>query len=126
MTPDGDGETIWVDEDAGPMVPTYMLTGGRVHATSYDPVAFVLTAEPHARPRLFAGLGPEHFAVLDLCRRPLPLAEVAARLDLSLHVVRVLLDDLMDRQLISVFHSEGSRSPTPETLDALLRGLRDL
>lgn len=117
----------WFDEAAGPIVRPYAMTGGRTRPSrvDFDLIAVVVTADV---PHLAAdGLGPEHNSILDGCRHPLSVAEVASQMDLPLGVVRVLLGDLLDRALIVV------RDPSPvdtmsneSVLKEVIHGLRAL
>ncbi|MGH3326685.1 MAG: DUF742 domain-containing protein [Streptomycetales bacterium] len=97
----------WLDDDAGPLVRPYALTHGRTRPTreGFELIALVVAAATTT----FApvGFGPEHLSILTLCSQPLSVAEVAARLNLPLGVVRVLLGDLLDHGMIAV------RQPTP-------------
>ncbi|MET7751195.1 DUF742 domain-containing protein [Micromonospora sp. NPDC005367] len=117
----------WLDDAAGPVVRPYTLTGGRVRsaADGFDLVAFIL-AGPHvnaADPQL----APEHRRLVELTHRPVPVAELAAELDLAVGVVRVLLGDLLARGLIAV-HEPLSMSciPDDDILKAVVSGLRAL
>ncbi|MFC4013844.1 DUF742 domain-containing protein [Nonomuraea purpurea] len=112
-------------EDPGPLIRLFGLTGGRARpqGEAFDLVAIVTTAgdvEP-------ADLVPEHHAVLSLCRRPTPVADVAAHLKLPLNITRVILGDLRREGLISI---ERPR-PVAQTIDEriyreVLDGLRSL
>lgn len=120
-------ERSWTDEDAGPVVRPYTLTGGRTRANGevFDLVAFVLTVEPMAPEKSY--LQPEHLSALDLCRLPLSVVDVASRLDLPVGVVRVLLSDLLEEQLIMVQEPVyRTRVPDEYTLEAVLNGLKAL
>jgi hypothetical protein len=120
-------EETWIDEAAGPVVRPYTMTGGRTRPVGegFDLVAFVLTVEPLPRPD--PRLHPEHLVALEMCRRPLSVAEVAAQLDLPLGVVRVLLGDLLDMQLIMVREpADRTRLPDEGVLEAVLNGLQAL
>lgn len=117
----------WVDDAAGPVVRPYTLTGGRTRPSGegFDLVAFVLTVEsaPPRNPRLH----PEHLAALEVCRQPLSVAECASRLNLPLGVVRVLLGDLLEEQLIMVREpSYQMKLPDEYMLEAVLNGLKAL
>lgn len=117
----------WLDENAGPVVRPYTLTGGRTRVASeaLDLVAFVLTVEPV--PPSSIRLQPEHLVALELCRLPLSVVDVASRLDLPVGVVRVLLSDLLDEQLIMVQDPAlRMRLPDEEILEAVLNGLKEL
>ncbi|MEU6719116.1 DUF742 domain-containing protein [Nonomuraea sp. NPDC046802] len=112
-------------EDPGPLIRLFGLTGGRARpqGEAFDLVAIVTTTgdvEP-------ADLIPEHRAVLSLCRRPTPVADVAAHLKLPLNITRVILGDLRREGLISI---ERPR-PVAQTIDEriyreVLDGLRSL
>lgn len=102
-TPDNE----WLDAEAGPVVRPYAMTGGRTRTSrvTFDLIAVVVTANVPSPGE--AGLGPEHLTILELCRAPLSVADVASEVDLPLGVVRVLLGDLLDRGHIIV------RDPAP-------------
>lgn len=96
----------WVDEAAGPAVRSHAVTGDRRRSTRerFDLVAVVASA---GVADLAGRLGREHVSILEMCRRPLSVAEVASGSYLPVGVVRVLLSDLLDRALIMV------RDPAP-------------
>ncbi|MER7269158.1 DUF742 domain-containing protein [Micromonospora carbonacea] len=117
----------WLDGDAGPVVRPYTLTGGRVRpSVGLDLVAFVLAGrgvDPAAHPRLH----PEHRRLVELARRPVPVAELAVELDLAVGVVRVLVGDLLARGLVSVHEPAGTAFlPDDNILKAVVNGLRAL
>ncbi|MGH3736042.1 MAG: DUF742 domain-containing protein [Micromonosporaceae bacterium] len=116
----------WVDEAAGPLVRPYTLTGGRTRPSvdGFDLVAYVLTVEG-AEPD--PALHPEHRAALWACHYPLSVAELASQLDLPLGVVRVLLGDLHELELITVREpADEMRLPDESLLEAVMHGLRAL
>lgn len=86
----------WFDDDAGPLVRLYALTGGRARSTNrvLDLMTLVVAVtRAHDDP----SLGPEQASVLELCRLgPRSVAEIAADCDLPLGVARVLLGDLLE------------------------------
>jgi hypothetical protein len=118
----------WLDGDAGPVVRPYALTGGRVRSAvdGFDLVAYVLAgpdADPAVRPRLL----PEHRRLVDLARRPVPVAELAAELNLAVGVVRVLLGDLLAEGLVAVHEPPTARHlPDDDILKAVVSALRAL
>ncbi|TDB78627.1 MULTISPECIES: DUF742 domain-containing protein [unclassified Micromonospora] len=115
----------WLDGDAGPVVRPYTLTGGRVRPAvdGYDLVAFVLAnGDPAGRP----ALQPEHRRLVELARRPVAVADLAADLDLAVGVVRVLLGDLLARGLVSVHEPPAAALPDNDILKAVVSGLRAL
>lgn len=88
------------------MVRPYAMTRGRTsHAAQHrlDLIAVVVT-EPHADdPEADPSLSPEHVDIVGLCREaPQSVAELAAGLDLPIGVVRVLVGDLVDEELVHV------------------------
>jgi hypothetical protein len=97
------GPGAWYDEDAGPLVRPYAMTGGRTRGSEHELniITLVLTVSPPTD----SALERERDEILRLCRTPKSVAEVAAALDLPLTVVKVLLSDLIDRGHIA------SRSP---------------
>ncbi|HEV7930871.1 MAG TPA: DUF742 domain-containing protein [Actinomadura sp.] len=118
----------WLDEEAGPLVRAYALTGGRTRPGTregFELIAIIATA---ATPAYSApGLGPEHRAILELCVRPLSVAEVSAGLHLPLVVTRVLLGDLLDHGFIVVRRPEQERHAFNEhLLREVLHGLEAL
>ncbi|TYB35860.1 DUF742 domain-containing protein [Micromonospora sp. AP08] len=118
----------WLDAAAGPVVRPYTLTGGRVRppVDGFDLVAFVLTT-PGADPARVPGLQPEHRRLVDLARRPVAVADLAADLDLAVGVVRVLLGDLLARGLVTVRRPPAAAHlPDDNILKAVVSGLRAL
>ncbi|MCW3841967.1 DUF742 domain-containing protein [Micromonospora yasonensis] len=118
----------WLDGAAGPVVRPYTLTGGRVRPPieGFDLMAVVLAglaADPAGQP----GLQPEHRRLLELARRPVAVADLAADLDLAVGVVRVLLGDLVARGLVAVHRPPtGAYLPDDNILKAVVSGLRAL
>lgn len=113
----------WLDEDAGPVVPAYLLTRGRTVPASkaIDLIAVVITKGGLAPP---AGLGPEHLIIMQLCTRPTRLVDVAAELNLPIGVVRVLVGDLHEQDLVQV--EMPPPAPDARVLLEVITGLRAL
>jgi hypothetical protein len=100
-----------------------MVTGGRtkpVGERKFDLIDIVVAtgAAPH---RAFSP-GPEHRRILELCQRPLAVAELAAMIGLPLGVVAVLLGDLLYEDLINVFR-QAQRITDRGLLQKVLDGL---
>ncbi len=117
----------WLDEEAGPVVRPYALTRGRTRPVgeALDLIA-IITAVRGVRPDPSA-VGPEHRAVLRICRLPTSVADIAADLDLPLGVVRILLGDLGELSLISIHHPiPPARLPDADILKEVVDGLRRL
>lgn len=123
------GDRHWFDDDAGPLVRPYAMTGGRTRPGSagarLDLIAQVV-AEPGAVDD--PSLAPEHGAILGLCRgEPLSVAELAADADLPVGVVRVLLGDLLTLGSVRV-HAPVPPAELPDEhiLREVINGLRAL
>lgn len=116
-----------VDADTQPVVRPYALTNGRTRPAgdTFDLLALILAAGPASA--LGPAHSPERVEIVRLSQRPVSVAELAARLDLPLNVVRVVLDDLWQLDLISVQEPQPADVPLgDEILEALLAGLRAL
>ncbi|WP_290859868.1 DUF742 domain-containing protein [Hamadaea sp.] len=116
-----DWESGWLDEEAGPVVRPYAITGGRVDPAGFDLIAHVVaTVDDPAR-----GQTPEQRAILAAAARPCAVVEVAAIVDLPLGVVRVLLADLHADGLIERYDPPSTPDgPTEQLLQAVIHGLR--
>jgi hypothetical protein len=119
-------ENRWLDRDAGPVVRPYALTGGRTRPSgeSFDLVSMVVVIRG-SRPDP-QGLEPEHHAVLERCRLPVSVADLAADLDLPLGVIRILIADVRERGLVAVHHPVPPRLTDPKLLREVADGLRRL
>ncbi|MFC7548635.1 DUF742 domain-containing protein [Plantactinospora sp. GCM10030261] len=127
MAEPGDPMDQWVDEQAGPVVRPYAVTRGRARpaAGSFDMITLVVARQ--AVPPPDVGLGPEHLGIVGLCQRPLSVAEIAAHLNLPLGTIRVLLGDLVERDLIQVREPRASGAlPDDSIFEAVINGLRAL
>ena len=122
----------WYDGEAGPLVRPYAMTGGRtrpgptgVRLDLIDQVAL----DPGA-PRFGndAGLGPEHWALIELCRaQTQSVAELGAGADLPVGVVRVLLGDLLELGCVTVSRPMPPGQHTDaHILREVIEGLRAL
>ncbi|MFD7136087.1 DUF742 domain-containing protein [Streptomyces sp. NPDC059894] len=121
----------WYDMDAGPLVRPYAVTGGRTRSgptgVRFDLIALV-TLDQGAPGADGAGLGPEHRALIALCRTETQsVAELAAGCDLPVGVVRVLLGDLLDVGCVTVSRPvPPARLPDERILREVIDGLRAL
>jgi hypothetical protein len=120
----------WLDQNAGPVVRPYALTGGRTTPDAgevLDLVAIVSAIEVTGREGDQFDLSPEDRMILGLCQRPVTVTDIAASTELPLGVVRVLLADLITRGRIAVVpqRSVGDQ-PSPDLLSEVLHGLRAL
>lgn len=112
--------------DTGDPDRLYTVTGGRSRADdSFDLVTLVVS---ECRPT--AGMQSEHARILELCRHPTAVVEIAAELRLPITVVRILLGDLLDMGRITARHPRAARSvaslPDTALLKEVLHGLRNL
>ncbi|MEV6959847.1 DUF742 domain-containing protein [Streptomyces sp. NPDC051207] len=112
--------------DTGVPDRLYTVTGGRSRADdAFDLVTLVVSeCEPTA------GMQSEHARILEVCRHPAAVVEIAAELKLPITVVRILLGDLLATGRISARHPRTAKSAAslPETalLKEVLHGLRNL
>jgi hypothetical protein len=115
----------WLDEEAGPVVPAYALTRGRVlPANKAIDLVAIVTATGGPTP---VSLNPEQWMILSLCARATPLADIAAAIDLPLGVVRVLVGDLHEQGLVQVRPPASvSQLPGASILTEVISGLRAL
>ncbi|HEY2058946.1 DUF742 domain-containing protein [Amycolatopsis sp. NBC_01480] len=116
----------WYDDEAGPLVRSYAVTGGRTRSgtLALDLITLVVAM----RTARESGVGePEYARILSLCQKPTSVAEVAARVDLPLPVVKVLLSDLIEQNLV-LFRTAApvSEAPSHHVLQAVLDGIRKL
>jgi len=117
----------WLDQDAGPVVRPYTLTGGRSRPVTSDFGLLTHVEALYAPEADLVALQPEHRAILSLTRTALSVAELAARLDLAVGVVRVLIGDLLQANLVSTFEADAAiRAPDDHILQAVIDGLRAL
>ncbi|MFE9684904.1 DUF742 domain-containing protein [Streptomyces sp. NPDC002701] len=131
MSGDGEGMSHWFDDEAGPVVRPYAMTRGRTTSPGQhrlDLIA-VVVAEQHAQdPEADNSLSPEHVDIVELCRdAPQSVAELAAELDLPIGVVRVLIGDLVEDELVRVRRPvPPAELPDESILRDVISGLRAL
>lgn len=117
---------FWFDDAAGPLVRPYAVTRGRTHSPQYEleMITLVVAVQRNDHPpaaRL--GLDPEHQEILTRCQRPTSVAEISAGLALPLSVVKILIGDLIERQLV-IFRAAAT--PDLHVLQAVINGIRRL
>ncbi|MFJ8666570.1 DUF742 domain-containing protein [Streptomyces sp. NPDC093600] len=122
----------WYDAAAGPLVRPYAMTGGRTRpgpsSVRFDLIALVaVDGNPPDRSEESL-LGPEHRALLSLCRAETQsVAELAADADLPVGVVRVLLGDLLEAGFVKVNRPvPPAHLPDERILREVINGLRAL
>ncbi|MEV5613266.1 DUF742 domain-containing protein [Streptomyces sp. NPDC052225] len=134
MSADGEGtqETHhWFDDEAGPVVRPYAMTRGRTTSAAQhrlDLIAVVVAEHRGAEAVADQTLSPEHVDIVELCGdSPQSVAELAAELDLPIGVVRVLIGDLVDDQLVHVTRPvPPAELPDASILRDVIDGLRAL
>ena len=111
-----------LDDAAGRLIRPYTISNGRTRPT----IALDLMSQVMATGATPLGyFGPEHAQALDLCRAPLPVAELAAHLRLPVAVTKVLLSDLVDCGAVTAHAPAFHDMPTDRSLlEAVLDGLR--
>ncbi|MEU9404988.1 DUF742 domain-containing protein [Streptomyces sp. NPDC048281] len=105
-------------------VRAYVWTGGRTSSHHHFEVETLVTA---AGPDGTRGTATQwDHAVLELCREPRSVAEVAALMAVPLGVAKVLLGDLADRGMINVHKTatDAGDVPTQSLMERVLSGLR--
>ncbi|GAA1399623.1 hypothetical protein GCM10009639_39660 [Kitasatospora putterlickiae] len=123
----------WFDDDAGPVVRLYSMTRGRTRPVEdglFDLISLIVAKDPSPVTGAVPAhvLDPEHQTILAWCRRePISVAELGSYTDLPVSVVRVLLGDLYDADLISVTRPVPlAELPDERLLRDVINGLRAL
>lgn len=125
--PSGTGQDA-LDLPRRAVVRPYVLTRGR---TSSSLGAFELHAPVLAlvaTGQLGRHATPEDRKIIELCQTPTSVAELAARLGTPVGVVRVLVGDLADAQMVQVRQTTEERAEHRDVrlLERLLEGIRAL
>ncbi|WP_326595292.1 DUF742 domain-containing protein [Streptomyces sp. NBC_01803] len=113
-----------LDDDAGRLTRPYTASGGRTRpAARLDLLTLVKATGRGIRRHV----GPDHAQVLGLCRRPVSVAEIAARVRLPATITKVLLSDLLDCGAVTVDAPAPARGDRTDRalLEAVLHGLRE-
>lgn len=122
----------WYDAEAGPLVRPYAVTGGRTEPVAggvrFDLIALVAVGDDAPDGPGEGLLGPEHRALLTLCRSETQsVAELSADADLPVGVVRVLLGDLLEAGFVRVSRPvPPAQLPDERILREVIDGLRAL
>ncbi len=115
------------DAPAGPLVRPYTMTKGRTRPGAEGRGLDLITIVMAASDRSDRSRDPELQAILALCRRPISVAEISARLEMPLTVVKVLLGDLVAEGDV---HTRAAmpvtQLPEKKVLQAVLDGIRRL
>jgi len=122
----------WYDNEAGPLVRPYAMTGGRTQpgptGVRFDLIALVTLDKGAPGFDDDTSLGPEHRALIELCRMETQsVAELSADADLPVGVVRVLLGDLLELGCVTVSRPvPPAQLPDERILREVIEGLRAL
>lgn len=114
----------WFDEAAGPLIRPYAMTRGRTRPGA--PNLNLVTQIRASRSRTdLSQLTPEHQEIVDLCRQPLSVAEIAAYLNVPLVVAKILISDLLERgDVVAGAPFQTSDIVDTKFLQAVLDGIR--
>ncbi|MEU3187317.1 DUF742 domain-containing protein [Streptomyces sp. NPDC006923] len=121
----------WFDGEAGPVVRPYAMTRGRTSSAArhrLDLIAVVVPEPAAEDPGRDQTLSPEHVEIVERCLdSPQSIAELAAGLDLPVGVVRVLVGDLVDGEIVHVTRPvPPAELPDESILREVINGLRAL
>lgn len=122
----------WYDNEAGPLVRPYAMTGGRTKpgptGVRFDLIALVTLDTGAPGMDGDTVLGPEHRVLIALCRTETQsVAELSAGADLPVGVVRVLLGDLLELGCVTVSRPvPPAQLPDERILREVIDGLRAL
>ncbi|SDD07852.1 DUF742 domain-containing protein [Actinokineospora iranica] len=120
----GGDQDWWFDEAAGPLVRPYAMTRGRTrpNAPNLNLVTQIRVSRSPSDP---SSLTPEHLQIIELCKTPLSVAEVAAYLNVPLVVVKVLISDLIERgDVLAGAMFQTTEITDTKLLQAVLDGIR--
>ncbi|MFD5567578.1 DUF742 domain-containing protein [Streptomyces cadmiisoli] len=86
----------------GRLVRLFTLTGGRTRPSRADFSLITTVTAVDPQPETAARPQPEHRRILRQCAGPVAVVELAARLDLPVSVVVILLCDLLEAGRVTV------------------------
>jgi hypothetical protein len=116
----------WLDQDAGPVVRPYALTGGLTRPSGQRLDLLDMVRAVHGATGHLPYLSPEQAELLQCCQMPAPLADVAADLDLPIGVIRILVSDLRERGLVTIHRAQRAGFTDLKILQEVVDGLRRL
>jgi Protein of unknown function (DUF742) len=116
----------WPHRGPSPVVRPYALVRGRTKPTgeTLDVISMAYSLRMSVPDP--ADLEPEHLALLQRCAIPMSVADLASALDLPLGVIRILLADLRDRDLLRIHRPRPERLTDIRLLKEVADGLRRL
>ena len=113
-------------EDDPRVVPVYAITGGRTRSVGGDLGLETLVTTTDTGLAWLPRLRFEQVRIVELCRRPVSVAEIAATLQIPIGVARVLVSDMHAENMLTIHQTsaEADERPRTEVLERLLSGLR--
>ena len=118
-------DSRWVDAEAGPVARPYMLTGGRTRPRGRARLDLIDYIVRTGKSVDGYPVTPERGQLLQLCRKPTTVADLASATAIPLGLVRVLLADLISDGLVTGV-SPGMAQEDAEHLAALAAGVHSL
>jgi Protein of unknown function (DUF742) len=123
VPPEDPGEES--EAEAEPIVRPFIVTGGRTRPT--DERLRVETLVRAAPAALSAPLSFERRHIVELCQRPVSIAEIANSLGAPIGVVRVVIADLVAERYVTVEESLNLHdAPSVALLERIRDGVRAL
>lgn len=118
--------SVTTRDDDPRVVPVYALTGGRTRSTGEDLALEALVTTTGDGLASLPRLRFEQARIIELCRQPVSVIEVAANLAVPVGVARVLVSDLHAERMLVVHRTAATSDGRPrrEILERLLNGLR--
>lgn len=117
----------WLDQEAGPVVRPYAVTGGRTLPSGGALVGLIdIVVGTGERASGDFRQGPEHRRIMRLCQRPIPVVDLTSEIDLPVGVVRVLLGDLTEAGMVRIIPAQQEQEPDQRLLRTVLDGLESL
>ncbi len=122
----GDSSMTTGQEELGPLVRPYALTGGRTRP-SVELAIEALVSTTYSGTLAESRLPSERAAIIRLCVDTRSVAEVAALLKVPLGVARVLVADMADAALVRIYEPQSlDEAAHVALLERVLSGLRRL
>ncbi len=113
-------------DDYGPIVRPYALTRGRTRSSHDEELRIeTLISSTGLGASIGNRLDLEHRRIIALCQHVLSVAEISARLHLTLGVTRVIVGDMVQDGLVTIHRSVIPESgPDLTLLEKVLHGLQ--
>ena len=114
---------LYLDRVSSSSVRPYVFTRGRTRSQFEISIEALVSVVPLAPITHVSG---EQLAVIDLCREPRSVAEIAALLGVPLGVARVLVGDLVAAGAVAVHRTADAAGPDMALMERVLAGLHRL